>query len=126
MNEVKPLPIWDNSTNYRLEFTPAVTREVLFYATPTGDVFALGKNPLSSPAPEIYRFKVDRSIPVGPVAGRVVEAVKDNDLYIFTHPEMKAATEARFQRILDAFDKSAKSPALSVLPPREPPALPGN
>jgi hypothetical protein len=60
------------------------------------------------------------------VAGRVVEAVKDNDLYIFTHPEMKAATEARFQRILDAFDKSARSPALSALPARPAPVLPGD
>lgn len=62
---------------------------------------------------------VTSGIPVGPVAGRVVEAIKDNDLYVFTHPEMKAATQARFQRILEAFDKSAKSPALSVLAPRE-------
>ena len=62
-------------------------------------------------------------MPVGPVGARVVEAIRDNDLYIFTHPELKAATEARFQRILDAFDKSAKSPVISALPPREPPAL---
>ena len=68
---------------------------------------------------------VTGGIPVGPVAGRVVEAIKDNDLYIFTHPEMKAATEARFQRILEAFDKSARSPALSVLPQREAWAPPG-
>jgi NAD(P)-dependent dehydrogenase (short-subunit alcohol dehydrogenase family) len=65
-------------------------------------------------------------IPVGPVGTRVVEAIKDNDLYIFTHPEMKAATEARFQRILDAFDKSAKSPAILALGPRPAPVLPGD
>jgi NAD(P)-dependent dehydrogenase (short-subunit alcohol dehydrogenase family) len=61
-------------------------------------------------------------IPVEPVANRVVEGVKDGDLYIFTHPEFKAATQARFDRILAAFDKSAASPALSVLPER---AMPG-
>jgi NAD(P)-dependent dehydrogenase (short-subunit alcohol dehydrogenase family) len=65
-------------------------------------------------------------IPAGPVGARVVEAIKDNDLYIFTHPEMKEATRARFDRILDAFDKSARSPAISALPPRTPPVLPGD
>ena len=55
-------------------------------------------------------------IPVEPVANRVVEAVKAGELYIFTHPEFKAVVEARFQRILAAFDASAASPALSVLP----------
>jgi hypothetical protein len=60
------------------------------------------------------------------VGARVVEAIKDNDLYIFTHPEMKEATNARFQRILEAFDKSAKSPAISALPARTPPILPGD
>jgi len=62
-------------------------------------------------------------IPVEPVAERVVEAIRDNDLYIFTHPEMRAAVEARFKRILEAFDKSAASPALAVLPAREAPEL---
>jgi NAD(P)-dependent dehydrogenase (short-subunit alcohol dehydrogenase family) len=58
-------------------------------------------------------------IPVEPVGNRVVEAIKDNDLYIFTHVEFKAAVEMRFANILAAFDKSARSKALSVLPKRE-------
>ena len=62
-------------------------------------------------------------IPVEPVAERVLEGIRDNDLYIFTHPEMRGAVEARFQNILAAFDKSAASPALSVLPDRAPPEL---
>ena len=56
---------------------------------------------------------VQGGIPVGPVGARVVEAVRDNDLYIFTHPDMRGVVEMRFQRILEAFDKSAKSPALA-------------
>lgn len=60
-------------------------------------------------------------IPTGPVAARVVEAVKANELYIFTHPEFRMFVEARFQRIMAAFDASAASPALAVLPPRAPP-----
>jgi len=83
------------------------------------DAYGADQREAGSEVEIVSAAAVTGGIPVGPVAGRVVEAIKDNDLYIFTHPEMKSATEARFQRILDAFDKSAKSPALSVLPARE-------
>lgn len=62
-------------------------------------------------------------MPTEPVAERVLEGVRDNDLYIFTHPEMRGAVEARFERILAAFDKAAASPALASLPPRVLPEL---
>lgn len=62
-------------------------------------------------------------IPTEPVAERVLEGVLDNDLYIFTHPEMRVAVEARFERILAAFDKSAASPAIAALPSRVMPDL---
>lgn len=62
-------------------------------------------------------------IPTGPVAARVVEAVQGGELYVFTHPEFKVAVEARFQRILDAFDKAAASPALASLPKRDLPSV---
>lgn len=55
----------------------------------------------------------------GPLAARVVEAVLANELYVFTHVEFRAAVEARFAAILAAFDRSAISPALAVLKPRE-------
>ncbi|MDR3508421.1 MAG: SDR family NAD(P)-dependent oxidoreductase [Caulobacteraceae bacterium] len=58
---------------------------------------------------------VTNGIPVEPVANRVIEAIRDNDLYVFTHSEFKPAVEMRFNRILEAFDKSAASPALAVL-----------
>jgi NAD(P)-dependent dehydrogenase (short-subunit alcohol dehydrogenase family) len=58
-------------------------------------------------------------IDVAPVAARVVEAVKAGELYVFTHPEFKGVVEARFQRILDAFDAAAASPALAGLAARE-------
>jgi NAD(P)-dependent dehydrogenase (short-subunit alcohol dehydrogenase family) len=57
------------------------------------------------------------------VGNRVAEAVKANELYVFTHPEFKAVTAARFDRILAAFDSAAASPALSALPKREMPGL---
>ena len=39
------------------------------------------------------------------VAQRVVAAVKNNDLYIVTHPDTRKAVEARFGAILAAYDK---------------------
>ena len=62
---------------------------------------------------------VQSGIPVEPVGNRVVEAIKDNDLYIFTHVELKPFVEMRFNNILAAFDKSEKSKALGVLPKRD-------
>jgi NAD(P)-dependent dehydrogenase (short-subunit alcohol dehydrogenase family) len=46
------------------------------------------------------------------VGARVVEAVKANELYVFTHPNMKEFAEARFRNIRAAFDIAAASPAL--------------
>jgi NAD(P)-dependent dehydrogenase (short-subunit alcohol dehydrogenase family) len=47
------------------------------------------------------------------VAARVMQAIRDGDLYIFTHPDMRLAVDARFERIGAAFDKAAafKMPA---------------
>ncbi|MGD0143249.1 MAG: SDR family NAD(P)-dependent oxidoreductase, partial [Rhizomicrobium sp.] len=50
------------------------------------------------------------------VGARVLEAVKANELYIFTHPEMKEYAEARFKNILAAFDSAAHSDALKAKP----------
>ena len=62
-------------------------------------------------------------IPVEPVAERVLEGVLDGEIYIFTHPEMRAAVEARFAGVMAAFDKAAASPALAKLPERAVPEL---
>jgi NAD(P)-dependent dehydrogenase (short-subunit alcohol dehydrogenase family) len=45
------------------------------------------------------------------VALRVMTAIRDNDLYVFTHPEIRGEIEERFRLILAAFDKSAPEPA---------------
>jgi short-subunit dehydrogenase len=57
------------------------------------------------------------------VGNRVVEAVRDNELYIFTHPAMRPFVEARFQTILAAFDVSANSPALASVKDHNPETL---
>lgn len=62
---------------------------------------------------------VEGGIPPDPVGARVVEGVKANDLYIFTHIEMKTLTDIRFAAINKAWEACAKSPALKDLPPRQ-------
>jgi NAD(P)-dependent dehydrogenase (short-subunit alcohol dehydrogenase family) len=47
------------------------------------------------------------------VGNRVLEAMTNGELYIFTHPAMRPFVEARFQMILGAFDAAANSPALA-------------
>ena len=42
------------------------------------------------------------------VARRVMRAIQDNDLYIFTHPEMRAPLEDRFRQIIAAIEKAAR------------------
>jgi hypothetical protein len=39
------------------------------------------------------------------VARRVLMGIRDDDLYIFTHPEYRVGVEERFHRILSAYDK---------------------
>ena len=49
------------------------------------------------------------------VGARVLEAVEANEMYIFTHPMMRAFVEARFQGILAGFDAADKSQALKAV-----------
>jgi NAD(P)-dependent dehydrogenase (short-subunit alcohol dehydrogenase family) len=62
---------------------------------------------------------VQSGIPADPVGARVVEAVKADELYIFTHIEMRTLTERRFEAIRKAWESCERSPALKDLPPRE-------
>jgi hypothetical protein len=59
------------------------------------------------------------------LAARVLEAIRDDELYIFTHPEMKVVVEGRFNAILEAFDRAARSPALKDHKPQDLSALMG-
>jgi len=49
------------------------------------------------------------------VGERVLEAVKAGELYIFTHPEMKAAVDARFEAISAGFKSAEESQALKAI-----------
>ena len=44
------------------------------------------------------------------VARRVLAAIRDDELYVFTHPDTRGAVEERFQAILAAFDRAAAPP----------------
>lgn len=57
------------------------------------------------------------------VGNRVVEAVKNGELYIFTHPAMRPFVEMRFAAILQAFDAAANSPALASVKDHNPTTL---
>ncbi len=68
---------------------------------------------------EQTKAMVMSGMPSEPVGNRVVEAVKDNDLYIFTHTEFRPLVQVRFANIMAAFDKSERSKALAGLPARD-------
>lgn len=50
------------------------------------------------------------------VGQRVVEGVKDNDMYVFSHVEYEGVVRQRFERVMAGFEKSKHSPALNTLP----------
>lgn len=59
-------------------------------------------------------------IPADVVGACVFEAVRDNDFYIFTHPDMRPAVEQRFARIMEGFDKAANRSALKGVEAKSP------
>jgi len=87
------------------------------------------RNRPGGPRPGGDRALLDQLIEAGMdpkmLAARVLEAIRDDELYIFTHPELKAAIEGRFNAILEAFDRAAKSPALEDYKPQDLSALMG-
>jgi NAD(P)-dependent dehydrogenase (short-subunit alcohol dehydrogenase family) len=62
---------------------------------------------------------IDAGMDPAMVAARVLEGIRDDELYIFTHPELKAAFAARFDAILAAVDHAAHSPALAAHEPQD-------
>jgi NAD(P)-dependent dehydrogenase (short-subunit alcohol dehydrogenase family) len=59
------------------------------------------------PAPKVSRYADHLRTAMDPkaVAARVLAAIRDDELYAFTHPEMRTALADRFQAILAAYDK---------------------
>lgn len=69
--------------------------------------------------PRAVTLVQDEGIPALVAGNRVVEAIRQGEFYIFTHPEFKAEFQSRCERVLAAFDRAADSPVLRALPPRE-------
>jgi hypothetical protein len=53
---------------------------------------------------EIAR-QIEAGLDADSVAARVLDAIRENELYIFTHSGMRAQVEARFAAILAAMDR---------------------
>lgn len=58
---------------------------------------------------------IDNGLAVEVVGQRVVEAVKQGELYIFTHPNYRQVVQQRYQAIDDAFVRAAGSPLLAAV-----------
>lgn len=65
--------------------------------------------------PIVGQSNVDNGIEPEFVGRRVLEAVQNDERYIFTHPGMRGMVEQRFGRIMAGFDAAAASPVLAGL-----------
>jgi NAD(P)-dependent dehydrogenase (short-subunit alcohol dehydrogenase family) len=63
-------------------------------------------NPLYARFAELVRTGMDPA----EVARQVLAAIRNEELYVFTHPDARGAVEERFQAILTAFDRAAAPP----------------
>jgi NAD(P)-dependent dehydrogenase (short-subunit alcohol dehydrogenase family) len=74
-----------------------------------------GYGPARTPAPGTsaallagqIRDRVESGLDPADVAARVLAAIRQDELYVFTHPQMRAETAARFAAILAAMDEAA-------------------
>ena len=65
--------------------------------------------------PVVGQSNVDNGIDPEFVGRRVLEAVQNDERYIFTHPDMRGLVQGRFARIMAGFDAADASPALDGL-----------
>jgi short-subunit dehydrogenase len=73
-------------------------------------------NPLAPEAPPVskagaeraaqLRLAVEAGLDPEEVAARTLSGVRDDDLYIFTHPEMRPWLDKRLERLRAAYDKA--------------------
>jgi NAD(P)-dependent dehydrogenase (short-subunit alcohol dehydrogenase family) len=68
-----------------------------------------------SAAAEHMQQVVNNGLPADVVGERVVEALKNKELYIFTHPNYRQVLQKRFKAIDAAFERSESSPLLAAV-----------
>ncbi len=79
-----------------------------------------GPRPSGNPEGDaIMRGLIEGGMEPAMLAARVLEGIRDDELYIFTHPELKPAFEARCRDILGALERAAASPALAGHVPQD-------
>jgi NAD(P)-dependent dehydrogenase (short-subunit alcohol dehydrogenase family) len=61
-------------------------------------------SPAAAMVAEIAR-QIEAGLEPAAVAARVLEAIRDDELYVFTHPGLRAEVEPRFAAILAALDR---------------------
>ena len=61
-------------------------------------------SPAAALVAEIAR-QLEAGLEPAAVAARMLSAIRDDELYIFTHPGMRAEVESRFAAILAAMDQ---------------------
>ena len=61
--------------------------------------------PFEPPAPGPNHIALAEGLAPDEVGARVVQAIRDDEFFIFTHEEPRAWIEARHRRLLDAFDR---------------------
>jgi NAD(P)-dependent dehydrogenase (short-subunit alcohol dehydrogenase family) len=64
---------------------------------------------------ELISKAIETGLDPDVVGARVVEAVRDNQLYIFTDPRFKDVVEMRFAAIRNGFEQAANSEALKAV-----------
>ena len=70
-------------------------------------------NVSSSSSAKHMQKVIDNGLPPEIVGERVVEAVSNKELYIFTHPNYRKVVQKRFKSIDDAFARAELSPLLT-------------
>ena len=67
-------------------------------------------DPSSSEAAVIAEIarRIEAGLDPAEIAVRVVSAVRENQFYVFTHPEMRPELQERFEAILSAMDRSQR------------------
>lgn len=117
------------SLAYDLAGTP-VGASVLAPAAVKTRIYVSGENrpgrfggPYEEPGNNPFQRELETGLEPDQVGDRVVQAIRDRELYVFTHMETKDWLLARHQRIIDAFDACGRWNAglASRAPPERPP-----
>lgn len=87
------------------------------YKSHSKEVESVSKN--ANEMAEHMQKVIDEGLPTDLVGERVVEALSQGELYIFTHPNYRKAVKARFEAIDQAFERSEQSPLLQSVVDQE-------